>query len=1099
MTEIEQLERAITALEAQRALLGDTVVDAARSGLVKRLAALRAPLASTNQTATSEPGERKLVTVMFADISGFTALSEKLDPEGVRNVINACFEGLVPVIEKYGGTVDKFIGDEIMALFGAPVANENDPERALRAALEMQEALDRFNAENAGDLGLHFGINTGVVLAGDIGSRGRRQYSVMGDAVNLASRLGDASERGEIFVGPDTYRLTSGLFEFKALAPLSLKGKAEPVPVWRLLGPRRRPASRRGIEGLCSPLVGREKEVGVMQSALEALRAGKGGTIALQAEAGLGKSRLVAEARHGVAEGLTWVEGRCLSYTEGSSYWVARDVFRGLLGVKPEISPAEVIAALHGGVTRLCGERFGEIYPLLGRFLEVRLEKEFEQQIADLPAEVLRQRMVEAYREFVRLHTLQGPMVLVWEDLHWADPSSLSLLEQLLPLTSDHPLLVLLVFRPEEGPTLTWHCQRQAKLGPLYQTLELVPLSHAESAQLAGSLLRIENLPGETRDLILRKAEGNPFFLEELLRSLIDAGFVALGAEGAVAVKPVSDLDVPDTLQGVIASRIDHLPAEHKRALQTASVIGRVFQQRVLGLLLERESVKLELEETLTSLRRREFVRLRIPGAAGFKDSAWDDEYIFKHVLTQVVTYNSLLLARRKSLHRLAGEAIEALFPEALDELSATLAYHFERAEDRDKAIHYLTRAAIRAKAIYANAEAISFYRTALAQVYSLLEHGGADRDAWQQRAAYLNEDLGEVLALVAKYDEALASHQEVLERVSKQDVICRSRIFRKIARIHQTQRRYEESLRALQEADIALGEARTPSSSQGWQEWIEIQVDRMYAHYWLGEVTEMAELAEKAKPILQQYGEVLQQRKFLRGMVLLGLRRDCYVVTDETLAYARALFAVLEQSEDDAEVALDRFLVGFTHLWRGDLTESEAHLQAALRLAERTGNVEVQSRCLTYLTVLFRKRGQVDETQIFSERSIVVAKAGRMIEYISMAQANQAWVAWRRGDPAEAKNKAEESFAVFEKVAQGRMFRWTALWPLLGVALARNSDQEAVQHAQALLDPRDQAPPPALASLLNEAVQSWEAGRPEPTRATLQRAVELATTLGYL
>lgn len=257
--QISQLEAAITGLEGQRSLLGDAVVDPAVAGLRRQLQELRQTAAPL--PAPSLEGEYRLVTVMFADLAGFTELSERLGPEQVRQLTNACFEALVPVVERYEGTVEKFIGDAIMAVFGAPVAHENDPERSLRAALEMQEALTAFNQEHGTDLGLHFGINTGQVVAGGIGSAGRQEYGVTGDAVNLASRLEDVSERGEILVGPDTYRLAAPLFEFDALAPVRVKGKAEPVAVYRLRGLKPEPGSTRGIEGLRSPLVGREEEL----------------------------------------------------------------------------------------------------------------------------------------------------------------------------------------------------------------------------------------------------------------------------------------------------------------------------------------------------------------------------------------------------------------------------------------------------------------------------------------------------------------------------------------------------------------------------------------------------------------------------------------------------------------------------------------------------------------------------------------------------------------------------------------------------------------------------------------------------------------------
>ncbi len=289
-----QLEAALAALEAQRAVLGDTVVEAALVSMREKLAALSSP-PQAGGTEGGLQGERKLVTVMFADISGFTGLAETMDPEAVRDLMNGCFERLVPVVEKYEGTVDKFIGDEIMALFGAPVAHENDPERALRAALEMIDALAEFNADRGTDLGVHFGINTGLVIAGGIGTGERQEYSVMGDAVNLAARLEDASERGKILVGPDTHRLTAPLFEFETLEPIQVKGKVEPVPVYRLLAAKAVPGRVRGIAGLESPLVGREAEFRALQEAIERLRTGVGGIVTIVGEAGLGKSRLVAE------------------------------------------------------------------------------------------------------------------------------------------------------------------------------------------------------------------------------------------------------------------------------------------------------------------------------------------------------------------------------------------------------------------------------------------------------------------------------------------------------------------------------------------------------------------------------------------------------------------------------------------------------------------------------------------------------------------------------------------------------------------------------------------------------------------------------------
>src|SRR5438552_6291002 len=291
-TEAAKLNASISALEAQRATLGDAVVDPAIAALRQQLLQLAI---GVQQESTED--ERKIVTILFSDVSGFTALAEQKDPEEVRALMNACFESLVPIVEKYGGTIDKFIGDEIMALFGAPTAHEDDPERALRAGLEMMDAIAAFNRVHKTQLNLHIGINSGPVIAGQIGTENHRDYSVMGDAVNLAARLEDASSSGEIFVGPNTYRQTAHAFEFEEIPPLRLKGKEAPVQVHRLIRAKTKAKSRRGIAGLPTQLVGRDSELDRVKGAFQLLERGHGGIYAVLGEAGVGKSRLIAEAR----------------------------------------------------------------------------------------------------------------------------------------------------------------------------------------------------------------------------------------------------------------------------------------------------------------------------------------------------------------------------------------------------------------------------------------------------------------------------------------------------------------------------------------------------------------------------------------------------------------------------------------------------------------------------------------------------------------------------------------------------------------------------------------------------------------------------------
>jgi class 3 adenylate cyclase len=405
---VRELHAAIADLEAQRPVLGDSVVEPAVTLLRQQLAELEARLRAL---ATEE--ERKIVTILFADVSGFSALSEQLDPEEVRNLINACFERLVPIVEKYQGTVDKFMGDEIMALFGAPIAHENDPERALRAALEMMETIAAFNRERASALDIHIGVNTGHVIAGKIGARGRRDYSVIGEAVNLAARLEGASPNGQIYVGPSTYRQTTALFNFEMLPPLKLRGKEKPVEVHRLIGLKKAPGATRSIESLRAPLIGRQSELAEIKSAFRKLRNGVGTILAIVGEAGLGKSRLIADAFRWTD--IPWAEGRALAYTEGINYWTARDLLRALLGTNTDAAQEEIGQALRSSIEQTASERMNEIYPYLGRLLEVPLAAETEEQLKVVTAEALQTRILRAFQDYIRARAARGALTLFWE------------------------------------------------------------------------------------------------------------------------------------------------------------------------------------------------------------------------------------------------------------------------------------------------------------------------------------------------------------------------------------------------------------------------------------------------------------------------------------------------------------------------------------------------------------------------------------------------------------------------------------------------------------------------------------------------------------
>ncbi len=1088
----KKLSAAISGLEAQRGDLGEAVVQPALEALRKQLA----DLAAADSDKASDD-ERKIVTVLFVDVTGFTALSEKMDPEDVRSLINDCFESLVPVVHKYEGTIDKFIGDEIMALFGAPVAHEDDPERALRTALGMMEAIAEFNRAHNTTLGLHMGVNTGPVIAGKIGTESRRDYSVMGDAVNLAARLEDASSTGEIFVGPNTHRRTAALFDFEKLPPLRLKGKEDAVQCYRLIGVRAMPQSVRGIEGLRAPLIGREREIDQIRAALANLQSGRGAILAITGEAGFGKSRLLAEGRALSNGNVSWAEGRALSYTAGMSFSLVREILLSLLELKSDASSAKIDAALRLNLEEHFGASVSEVYPYLARVLELAMDSAMEERVKFLSGDALRSRILQAFYDYVSARAKRQPLVLVWEDLHWCDASSLGMLEHIMPLTAQMPLLLFCVGRPDEIQVAELLGRACTNHSANFCQIELTALSRAESGSLIQELLRIENLPDAMRNLILDRAEGNPFFLEELLRSLLDSGAVVFNEKGATTTRELSSIDIPDTLHGVLAARIDRLEREHKHALQTASVIGRIFQERVLSQLYKSSFVRERLALALAELQRREFIQSRDQHASETA-ALQKDEYIFKHAVTHEVAYGSMLVARRRELHKTTAEVMERLFPDRLDDLSATLGYHYERADAPAQAIHYLGRAAERARATFANAEALAFYRSALAQS-ERLDPANLDAGLTSNAIVHLHEGLADVLTLVGRHDEARAAYENALASVGSDDAIRRSRLHRKTGSSHSLQRHYQETALSYDAAEKELGPPHDDAAPKWWEEMVEVQLERMHLLYWQGMAAEMRSLAERYRREIEAHGSPLQRGKFFQMLALSLLTGSHYRPTPECLELAQRAFVESETSTNLSEVSHIRFVLGFVHFWRGNFLESLEHFEATLRFSLRTGDLVTQGRSLNYLALAHRCAHHIEQTRDCATETLKLVSRLGMVEYVAMATANLAWVAWREGDHGAAEKLGREALDVWHGMEDPYSLDWIALLPLIAVALHRDDVASAIDFARGLFAEGQHPLPEKLIAAMQRAIESWENNQFEQARADLERALGEAREVGRL
>ena len=968
-----------------------------------------------------------------------------------------------------------------MALFGAPIAHEDDAERALRAALEMMDTISAFNHANGTELGLHAGINTGLVVAGQIGGHDRRDYSVMGDAVNLAARLEGASSVGEIFVGPATYRLTKQLFDFEPIGPLTLKGREAPVEVHRLLAAKTAPKSARGIEGLRAPLIGRDEELEEIRRALADLGRGQGSMLAILGEAGLGKSRLIAETRALLPAQVTWAEGRALSYTAGMSYWLAREILLSLLGAKAE---AEIAAALRN---TLDGQ--SALYPFLARLLELPVDAAAEEQTKFLSSEALRSRMLEALRKYICARAERETLILVWEDLHWCDPSSWEVLETLFPLCNNVPLLMLCVSRLEDNRAAEMLQKHDDKC--IRRMIRLSPLSRDESHVLVQQLLKIENLPERLRELILNRAEGNPFFVEELLRSLIDTGIIVLQEGRATALREIQAVEIPETLQGVLAARIDRLPPENKQALQRASVIGRIFQQRVLAYIYEQKA-RSRLQASLGELQRREFIQSREQRAsetAGLER----DEYIFTHAITHDVAYGSMLLARRKELHQQVAEAIETLFPGRVDELSATLGYHFERAEATEQAIFYLGRAAERAKATFANAEAIGFYESAI----RLIARAGEEQ--FRQDGARLNEGLGDVLTLAGRHDDARTAFARALNLVENAKLISRARLHRKLGFSHSLQRHFAETTREFDLADRELGEPADKHVTDWWEEKVWIQLERMHLFYWQGMVKEMRELADQFRPVIVERGAAWQRARFLKTLALSMLMESRFRPSLECVELAGRAVAASEEANNLAEAVHVNFVLGLIELFHGDLDDAAAQCGKAFRMAERTGDLVLQARCLTYRAVAYRQLGDVPRCRIEAEKTLVLAAELKMVEYVAMAKASLAWVAWREKNEAEAEKLGRKALGLWHGMDDPYSMDWMALWPLIAIAFDRKDIGGAIKLATGLLEENQHPPPEKLSALVRKACKEWQNGVQEEAASGLAEAIKIAGELHYI
>ena len=705
-------------------------------------------------TCSAPDSERKCVTVMFSDLTGYTEISEMLDPEEVKEITSTIFSELTIIIEKYDGFIEKYIGDAILAVFGAKEAFEDNSLRAIKAAREIHQYVEtvspKYEEIIGRQLSMHTGINTGLVVTGEINYQ-KGTHGLVGDTINTAARLMSISQPGEIIADHDSYVQTKGYFEFDTLNPVKVKGKVEPIKIYLVGDALQTPKKLHRLHGLRAELIGRSIEMQILQDAAESLEQGKGSVVSICGTAGTGKSRLVHEFRKVLSQGeIQWFNANAYPYTQNMPYYPLIDLLTKAFDIKEGDNSEVIKLKIESGLEGLLGESPKKA-PYIGSLFSIDYS-----EIKEVSAEYWKDRLYVAIGDVLEALTSTAPTVICLEDMHWADPSTIELVRKLVSNLST-PLMMICIYRP----VITIFTDFEINTFPIeYMELRLRDLSPSESQEMICSLLKTDQIPKELRVFIRNSIDGNPFYVEELINALIDSGALSKRSGQWVLTKTIDDSYFSMNIQGVIAGRIDRLGRVTKRILQEASVIGRAFLFDILQRISE---AKQDIDKSLVTLERLDLIR-----AKSIQPTL---EYIFKHALTQEIVYNGLVKSERKLIHEKIGNVIEILFQDRLPEFYETLAYHFARGESVSKAVDYLVKSGEKCLARYAVEEAHQHFRKAYDILSSKNNFSESEKrilisliNSWGYSYYYLGENK-EFIAL-------LKSHQAIAESLNdKSDV----------------------------------------------------------------------------------------------------------------------------------------------------------------------------------------------------------------------------------------------------------------------------------------------------------------------------------------
>ncbi|MEM7331100.1 MAG: adenylate/guanylate cyclase domain-containing protein [Chloroflexota bacterium] len=823
MVDQDQFLEAITTLESQREALGDDVVDVTILALQEQLARQAdVPVAEESRLTA----QRKQVTILFANVTGFSGLAESIPDTSMLDVMNVLWHRLDGAITNQGGIIDKHMGDGVMGIFGVPTARENDPERAIRAALAMRAALSDFlgdmkSMQKAGqwpqlssdeedplsNLQLNIGINTGLAMLGDVGTGD--EYTVIGDTVNVASRLERAATSGGILISHDTYIQVRGTFNVEPLGPVTLKGRSESIPVYLVLGvkPRLFYASGRGVEGIETQMVGRDNELKQLEEVLKtAVQQKIGRVVTVIGEAGVGKSRLLHEFNNWLrtlSREFPSFKGRTYERTQDVPYGLFRDLFTTKFNIQENDPAASVEDKLTQGLRRYIDGDTAEIekrVTYIGQLLGLETVSDGSTAVS-LEAHQVRERAYQYIVEIFEKITEDYPVTLLFlEDIHWADDGSLELVDYLSQLCDKRPFVIITLTRPslfnrKTTSILTAVNGHRSQSRQLPLRLELKTLTHDDSLKLVENILhKIPDIPDDLSDLIVNRSEGNPFYLEELIKVLIEDGVIVTGQEQwQVHLNQLKEVRIPPNITGVLQARLDRLSGIERRTLQRASIMGRLFWDTAVIYMNQMADEPISAVDTMSALSALEKRELIFPRQSSMLAGA--QTYIFKHALLQQVTYESVLLRIRPDYHKQVADWFVEISGERLAEFASQIANHYELAGERQNAAELYEVAATRAQETYKPQIATDYYRRALSLI--------SEQSLYTVSQLRLQEQLGILLHMQARFVEASQTYMTMrFAAMEDGDLVSQAQAWLGLAKIQKEQADYEQVLESANQAE---------------------------------------------------------------------------------------------------------------------------------------------------------------------------------------------------------------------------------------------------------------------------------------------------------